>query len=121
MATAIRSRDPFETLSDFGLAPLSVAQEDITAVSDSEGTPMYGSYFGCFTLRGAAKRYGVGYTVIRDLTVKLDLARTRVGRSRLISPTEIPFLEAGLKALGHRVPTDLPPVTEEQEVASSSR
>jgi hypothetical protein len=72
---------------------------------------MYGSYFGQFTLKGAATRYNVNPWVIRDLANKLGLGQQRFGRNRVISAADLPALEIGLKALGHKIPP--PPVPEE--------
>jgi hypothetical protein len=64
-----------------------------------------------FTVQTAASRYEVPAGAIRTLIDRLTLG-TRLGRWRIIEPHELPRLEDGLRALGYRIPENLPSVEE---------
>jgi hypothetical protein len=74
-----------------------------------------------FTVQTAASRYGVPAGAIRTLIDRLTLG-ARLGRWRIIEPGELPRLEDGLRAIGYRIPANLPTVAEleAQEAAQAA-
>jgi hypothetical protein len=64
-----------------------------------------------FTVQTAASRYKVPAAPVRTLIDRLQLG-SRLGRWRIIEPGELPRLEDGLRALGYRIPANLPSIAE---------
>jgi hypothetical protein len=71
------------------------------------------------TLPALAKRYRVPYTAVKRAAENLDLG-VKIGRWRFVEPGELGELEVGIRALGHKLPPDLPPI-EELEVAEEAQ
>ena len=65
-----------------------------------------------FTYPYLVKRYQVPYTTIKRAVENLDLG-IKLGRWRFIAASELGELEIGIRAIGHRLPRDLPPIPEE--------
>jgi hypothetical protein len=64
-----------------------------------------------FTYPGLVKRYKVPYTTIKRAVENLNLG-IKLGRWRFIAASELGELEVGIRALGHRLPANLPPIEE---------